>query len=40
MTEYLVYIIGRDGHYQNAIYLDCTDDEAAKQTVKQFRGRL
>jgi hypothetical protein len=29
VSDYRVYILGHIGHFQNAISLDCTDDNAA-----------
>ncbi|MDB5635246.1 MAG: hypothetical protein JWP51_154 [Bradyrhizobium sp.] len=29
MAQYRVYIIGRDGHFQNFVPLDCADDSEA-----------
>lgn len=36
MSEYRAYIIGSDSHFQKAVPLDCTDDEAAKEQAKQL----
>jgi hypothetical protein len=36
MPHYRVYIVGRDGHFKDAINLDCTDDAAAVESAKQF----
>jgi hypothetical protein len=36
MPYYRAYIIGRDGHFQKAIDLDCSDDEAAMKSAKQL----
>jgi hypothetical protein len=36
MTDYRVYVIGRDGHFVKAIQLDCANDEAAIESAKQF----
>jgi hypothetical protein len=36
MPYYRAYIVGRDGHFQQAIDLDCTDDDAAIQSAKQL----
>jgi hypothetical protein len=36
MPYYRAYIIGRDGHFQNAIALNCEDDAAAIESAKQF----
>jgi hypothetical protein len=39
MPEYRVYIIGSDGHFFNAISLECTDDAGAmKQAEKLIHG--
>ena len=34
MPHYRAYIIGRDGHFEKAIDLDCADDEAAEQSAR------
>jgi hypothetical protein len=36
MSGYRVYVIGLDGHFINAIHLDCADDKAAIESAKQF----
>jgi hypothetical protein len=36
MSEYRVYVIGSDGHFIQAIQLDCPDDKAAIESAKQF----
>jgi hypothetical protein len=36
MTDYRVYIVGRDGHFVSAIQLDCPNDNAAIESAKQF----
>jgi hypothetical protein len=36
MSEYRVYLIGRDGHIVRAIELDCSDDGAAIESAKQL----
>jgi hypothetical protein len=36
MPYYRAYIIGWDGHFQNAVELDCADDKAAMESAKQF----
>jgi hypothetical protein len=36
MAYYRAYIISRDGHFQNTLDLDCADDDAAKESAKQF----
>jgi len=36
MPEYRVYVIGSDGHFIQAIGLDCPDDKAAIEAAKQF----
>jgi hypothetical protein len=33
---YRAYIIGQDGHFFEAINLDCADDAAAVESAKQF----
>jgi hypothetical protein len=35
MTDYRVYIIGSDGHFQNVVLLDCSNDKAAIESAKQ-----
>jgi hypothetical protein len=36
MDDYRAYIIGRDGHFQNSVSLDCGDDDEAKDQAKQL----
>jgi hypothetical protein len=36
MADYRVYIIGRDGHFQKSVPLDCADDDAAKKEAAQL----
>ena len=36
MAEYRVYIIGVDGHFFNAVPLECSDDADAKERAKQL----
>jgi hypothetical protein len=36
MSEYRVYLIGSDGHFIQAIQLNCADDKAAMESAKQF----
>jgi hypothetical protein len=36
MPYYRAYIIGRDGHFERAIDLDCVDDKAAMESAKQL----
>jgi hypothetical protein len=36
MPHYRAYIIGRDGHFDKAVELDCADDKAAMESAKQF----
>ena len=36
MPYYRAYIIGRNGHFDRAIELDCADDKAATESAKQF----
>jgi len=38
MADYRVYLLGLDGHIANVIQLDCADDQAAKESAKQFVG--
>jgi hypothetical protein len=35
VTYYRAYVIGRDGHFTEAINLDCADDAAAVDSAKQ-----
>ena len=35
MTYYRAYIIGQDGHFKEAINLDCADDATAVESAKQ-----
>jgi hypothetical protein len=36
MSYYRAYIIGRDGHFQRAVDLNCSNDEAAIESAKQL----
>jgi hypothetical protein len=36
MTYYHAYIIGQDGHFKEAINLDCADDTTAVESAKQL----
>jgi len=36
MSDYRVYVIGSDGHFIEAIQLNCQDDTAAIESAKQF----
>jgi hypothetical protein len=36
MPHYRAYIIGRDGHFDKAVELDCANDKAAMESAKQF----
>lgn len=36
MPDYRVYIIDHDGHFQNAVPLECADDDAAMAKAKQL----
>ena len=36
MPHYRAYVIGRDGRFEKAIDLDCSSDEAAMESAKQF----
>ena len=36
MPDYRAYIIGRDGHFEKAVALDCADDSAAIESAKQL----
>ena len=36
MPYYRAYIIGPDGHFANALDLDCEHDAAAIESAKQF----
>ena len=36
MSEYRVYIIGSDGHFQSSIPLDCADDDEAIERARQL----
>jgi hypothetical protein len=36
MPYYRAYIIGQDGHFEEAISLDCRDDTTAVESAKQF----
>jgi hypothetical protein len=36
MAHYRAYIIGRDGHFKQAVELDCSNDNAAVESAKQL----
>ncbi len=36
MAEYRTYLIGRDGHFCDAVDLVCTDDTEAMEKAKQL----
>jgi hypothetical protein len=36
MAHYRVYLIGPDGRFENAIDLDCPNDDAAKEAARQL----
>ena len=36
MPHYRAYVIGRDGHFEKAVDLDCSDDKAAVESAKQL----
>ena len=36
MSYYRVYIVGQDGHFIDAINLNCADDGAAIESAKQL----
>ena len=36
MTDYRLYVIGTDGHFEKAVLLDCSNDEAAIESAKQY----
>jgi hypothetical protein len=36
MPQYRTYLIDEDGHISNAIDMECTDDEQAKECAKKF----
>ena len=36
MTDYRVYIVGKDGNFQSSIALDCAHDDAAIELAKQL----
>jgi hypothetical protein len=36
MPDYRVYIIGKDGHFQKSVALDCETDDAAVESAKQL----
>jgi hypothetical protein len=36
MPEYRAYIVGSDGHFKEAVHLNCADDETAKLYAKQL----
>jgi hypothetical protein len=36
MPEYRAYLVGSDDHIQNAVYLNCADDDQAIILAKEF----
>jgi hypothetical protein len=36
MPEYRVYVVGRDGHFQRSMPLECADDDVAKKEAEQL----
>ena len=36
MQHYRAYFLDQDGHISNAIDMECTDDEQAKECAKKF----
>jgi hypothetical protein len=36
MPEYRVYVIGSDGHFQQALPLECADDAEAMERAEQL----
>ena len=38
MKRYRAYLLNQDSQLMGAINLDCTDDQAAKEHVKQLPG--
>lgn len=36
MQHYRAYFLDEDGHISNAIDMECTDDEQAKECAKKF----
>jgi len=36
MQQYRAYFLDEDGHISNAIDMECTDDEQAKECAKKF----
>jgi hypothetical protein len=36
MPEYRVYVIGRDGHFQSSVPLECANDDVAKKEAEQL----
>jgi hypothetical protein len=36
MPYYRAYIIGQDGHFKEAISIDCADDTTAVESAKQL----
>ena len=36
MQHYRAYFLDRDGHISNAIDMECTDDEQARECAKKF----
>ena len=36
MADYRAYLIGSDGHFFDAVHLDCADDVEAMEKAKQL----
>ena len=36
MSGYRAYIIGSDGHFRDAVVLECADDDAATEQARQL----
>ena len=36
MQHYRAYLLDEDGHISNAIDMECTDDEQAKECAKKY----
>ncbi len=36
MPEYRVYVVGSDGHFFNAVPLECADDDEAMERAEQL----
>jgi hypothetical protein len=36
MPEYRAYIVGSDGHFKEAVHLNCPNDETAKDYAKHL----